>query len=475
MTTTEETTQLTDAERFNHILRAQRAAYLRDGAPSLAARRNDLRNLKAALLARRSDIEEAINTDFGHRSRHETALMELVSVVQGIDYLRRNLRRFMRPTRRHIDLPLRFGSNHIEYQPLGVVGVISPWNYPVNLSLMPVVTAIAAGNRVMLKPSKLTPATNAVLTSIVSELFPPEQVTVVSGDGSAFSSLPFDHLVFTGSTEVGRAVMKAASENLVPVTLELGGKSPTIVAKGHVRDQAVSDIVFGKLLSGGQTCIAPDYALVHESEIDTFIACYDRLVKSAYPDGPTSDDYTSIVDDKQYKILTDLIEDARNHGARIIEVGHRPHEAARRPHTLAPTVVLDVTDDMRIAHEEIFGPILPIFGYRDIDDAINYVNARPRPLALYYFGDDDADRRKVLDRTTSGNVTINGTIMHVGQDDLPFGGVGASGMGKYHGIEGFRTLSHAKGILVQGRWNAARLLYAPFGKRAEALLNFFLR
>jgi coniferyl-aldehyde dehydrogenase len=475
MTTTEETTQLTDAERFNHILRAQRAAYLRDGAPSLAARRNDLRNLKAALLARRSDIEEAINTDFGHRSRHETALMELVSVVQGIDYLRRNLRRSMRPTRRHIDLPLRFGSNHIEYQPLGVVGVISPWNYPVNLSLMPVVTAIAAGNRVMLKPSKLTPATNAVLTSIVSELFPPEQVTVVSGDGSAFSSLPFDHLVFTGSTEVGRAVMKAASENLVPVTLELGGKSPTIVAKGHVRDQAVSDIAFGKLLSGGQTCIAPDYALVHESEIDTFIACYDRLVKSAHPDGPTSDDYTSIIDDKQYKILTDLIEDARNHGARIIEVGHRPHEAARRPHTLAPTVVLDVTDDMRIAHEEIFGPILPIFGYRDIDDAINYVNARPRPLALYYFGDDDADRRKVLDRTTSGNVTINGTIMHVGQDDLPFGGVGASGMGKYHGIEGFRTLSHAKGILVQGRWNAARLLYAPFGKRTEALLNFFLR
>jgi coniferyl-aldehyde dehydrogenase len=475
MTTTEETTQLTDAERFNHILRAQRAAYLRDGAPSLAARRNDLGNLKAALIARRSAIEEAINTDFGHRSRHETAMMELVAVVQGIDYLQRNLRRFMRPTRRHIDPLLRFGSNRIEYQPLGVVGVISPWNYPLNLSLMPVVTAIAAGNRVMLKPSKLTPATNTVLASMFSELFPPEQVAIVSGDGSAFSSLPFDHLVFTGSTEVGRAVMKAASENLVPVTLELGGKSPTIVAKGHVRDQAVSDIVFGKLLSGGQTCIAPDYALVHESEIDAFIASYHRLVMAAYPDGPTSDDYTSIVDDKQYKILTDLIEDARHHGARIIEVGHRPHEAARRPHTLAPTVVLDVTDDMRIAHEEIFGPILPILGYRDIDDAINYVNARPRPLALYYFGDDGPDRRKVLDRTTSGNVTINGTIMHVAQDDLPFGGVGASGMGKYHGIEGFRTLSHRKGIYVQARWNATRLLYAPFGKRTEALLNFFLR
>lgn len=475
MTITDISTPPTDAERFQHILDVQRAAYLRDGAPSLTARRTDLRNLKAALIARRGAIEEAINADFGHRSRHETALMEIVGVVQGIDYLSRNLRRFMRPTRRHIELLLRFGSNRIEYQPLGVVGVISPWNYPVNLSLMPVVTAIAAGNRVMLKPSKLTPATNAVLAAMFAEIFPPEQVTIVSGDGSAFSSLPFDHLVFTGSTEVGRAVMKAASENLVPVTLELGGKSPTIVAKGHVTDQTVSDIVFGKLLSGGQTCIAPDYALVHESEIDTFVASYDRLVKAAYPEGPTSEDYTSIVDDKQYKILTGLLEDARAHGARIIEVGHRPQDAARRPHTLAPTVVLGVTDDMRIAHEEIFGPILPIFGYRDIDDAVDHVNARPRPLALYYFGDDGPDRRTVLDRTTSGNVTINGTIMHVAQDDLPFGGVGASGMGKYHGVEGFRTLSHPKGIYTQGRWNATRLLYAPFGKRTDALLNFFLR
>jgi coniferyl-aldehyde dehydrogenase len=475
MTITEVTTQPTDAERFRHLLDVQRAAYLRDGAPSLAARRNDLKKFKAALLARRSAIEEAINTDFGNRSRHETAMMEVLGVVQGIDYLDRNLRRFMRPTRRHIALNLRFGSNHIEYQPLGVVGVISPWNYPVNLSLMPVVTAIAAGNRVMLKPSKFAPATNAVLASMISEIFTDEQVTVVNGDGSAFSSLPFDHLVFTGSTAVGRAVMNAASENLVPVTLELGGKSPAIVAKGNVQDQAVADIVFGKLLSGGQTCIAPDYALVHESEIDTFIDSYDRLVKAAYPDGPTSTDYTSIVNDQQHAILTDLIDDALAHGARIIEVGHRPDEAARRPHTLAPTVVLGVTDDMRIAHEEIFGPILPIFGYRDLDDAIDYVNARPRPLALYYFGGNDADRRRVLDRTTSGNVTINGTIMHVGQDDLPFGGVGASGMGKYHGIEGFRTLSHPKGIFVQGRWNSTRLVRAPFGRRADALLNFFLR
>jgi coniferyl-aldehyde dehydrogenase len=367
--TAEAAPQITDSERFRGILAAQRAAFLRDGSPSLAQRQRDLSALKSVLLARRRDIEEAINADFGNRSRQETAMMEVLGVVQGIDYLQRNLRTFMLPIRRRTSVQMHFGRNRIEYQPLGVVGVISPWNYPVNLALMPAVTAIAAGNRVMLKPSKFAPRTNAVLDAMLREVFPADQVTVVSGDGSAFSGLPFDHLVFTGSTAVGKSVMKAASEHLVPVTLELGGKSPSIIAKGQVNDRAVSNIVFGKLLSGGQTCIAPDYALVHESEIDTFIGSYDRIVRAAYPDGPTSIDYTSIVNDQQYAQLKGLLDDARAHGARIIEVGNKPDGASRRPHTLAPTVVLGDGRDAHSPRGDLRpGPAgLPVPGFRGRD------------------------------------------------------------------------------------------------------------
>ncbi|PKA44119.1 coniferyl aldehyde dehydrogenase [Rhizobium sullae] len=470
--------KITDADRLGSLLAAQRAAFLRDGAPSLAQRRADLTRFRATIIGHRRAIEDAINTDFGHRSRYETAIMEVGGVAEGTKYLIRNLRKFMAPTRRHVALHMRMGNARIEYQPLGVVGVMSPWNYPVNLALMPVVTAIAAGNRVMLKPSEFTPVTNALLAKMFGEIFSEDQFAIVTGDaavGAAFTALPFDHLIFTGSTAVGRAVMKAASDNLVPITLELGGKSPVIVAKGHSLDQAAASIAFGKLLNAGQTCIAPDYALVHENDVESFVGAYDRKVASFYADGPTSKHYTSIINERHHARLQGLIEDAGARGARIIEVGNRPGDASRRPNTLAPTVVLGVTDTMRIAHEEIFGPILPVFPYRDISDAIAYVNARPRPLALYYFGADDEDRRMVLSRTTSGNVTINGTIMHIAQDDLPFGGVGPSGMGAYHGVEGFRTLSHAKGIYEQGRWNLSNLLHAPFRQPIDIILNMMLR
>ena len=458
------------------LLAAQRAAYRREGSPSLADRRTDLSKLRTALIANRSRIEAAINTDFGHRSRHETSLMELAGLVGGIDYLHKNLRRMMRSEKRHVAIHMRTGSARVEYQPLGVVGVMAPWNYPVVLALMPVVTAMAAGNRVMLKPSEFTPNINALLEEILGSLFPADQIVVVNGDaavGAAFSALPFDHLIFTGSTVVGHKVMKAASENLVPVTLELGGKSPVVIEKGHPLDHASAGIVFGKLVSCGQTCIAPDYALVHEDDIAAFLTSYDAAVVAAYPDGPSSQDYTWVVNDRHLARLNGLLEDARVKGATVREVGREGQNA--HPRAMRPTVVLGVTDDMTIAHEEIFGPILPVFSYRTLEDAISFIDARPRPLALYYYGHDKTEQRRVLDGTTSGNVTINGTIMHIAQDDLPFGGVGSSGIGAYHGIEGFRRLSHAKGIYEQGRWNTSTLLRAPFGKMADRILSVVLR
>ena len=464
--------------RLNQILDQQRSAFLRDGPPTLDKRRADLKKLRSAVLARRDELEEAVNADFGHRSRHETAILETTPLIMGIDYLHRRLRRFMRPSRRHVALPMRSASARVEYQPLGVVGIMVAWNYPISLALMPLATALAAGNRAMIKPSEFTSATSDVIVRLLGEIFSQEQVSVATGDaavGAAFSALPFDHLIFTGSTTVGRAVMKAASDNLVPVTLELGGKSPALVARGHSLDQSADGIAFGKLANAGQTCIAPDYALVHENEIEPFAAAYDKAVASLYPDGPASEDYTSIVNDRHYARLNGLIDDARAKGARVLNVGLNPDDADRRPRTLAPTVVLGASDDMRVMQEEIFGPVLPIIPYRDLEDAIAYVNEHNRPLALYYFGGDDATRRKVLSRTTSGNVTINGTLMHFAQDDLPFGGVGPSGMGAYHGIEGFRALSHAKGIYEQHRWNAGNLLHPPFGALANRVLDFMLR
>lgn len=459
------------------LLDRQRSAFLKDGPPGLAERKARLKRLRAAVLAHRHEVADAVSADFGHRSQHETELMEIVGVIQAIDYLSRNLRRFMKPERRHVGLFYRAGSARVEYQPKGVIGVMAPWNYPFSLTLIPLATALAAGNRAMLKPSELTPRTSDTIRRMLEEVFPADEVAVVLGGadvGAAFSGLPFDHLLFTGSTPVGRKVMGAASDNLVPLTLELGGKSPTIIARGHATAQALDSIVFGKLSNSGQTCVAPDYALVHEDDLDTFITEFNASVARFYPDGPTSRDYASIVNDRHFERLHSLIEDARNRDARVIEAGVRPEQAAQRLRTLAPTLIVGVEDDAAIMREEIFGPILPVRTYRTMDEVIDYVNARPRPLALYYFGPQDADCEKLLVRTTSGNVGINNTMIHVAQDDLPFGGIGPSGMGAYHGIEGFRTMSHAKGVFVQGRWNLPALLRAPFGKLADIALKVAL-
>lgn len=459
-------------------LEQQRRAFLNDGPPGFERRKTNLVKLRAAVLAHRRDVEEAISADFGNRSRHETDIMELLGVVQSIDYLLRHLRRFMKPERRHVAAFHRTGRAHVEYQPKGVIGVMAPWNYPIALTFIPLATALAAGNRVMIKPSELTPRTSELIQRILVGSFTVEEVAVILGGpetGASFSALPFDHLLFTGSTQVGRMVMRAASDNLVPLTLELGGKSPVIVAPGHAGRSTLDSIVFGKLANAGQTCVAPDYALVHEDDLDEFISQYCAAVARGYPQGPTSPDYTSIVSDRHYTRLQSLVEDARTRGAKVIETGVTPERATERPRTLAPVLIVGAGDDARVMHEEIFGPLLPVRTYRSLDEAIGYINARPRPLALYYFGNVGADSEALLRCTTSGNVGINNTLMHVAVDDLPFGGVGPSGMGAYHGIEGFRSMSHAKGVFVQDRWNLPKLLRAPFGKLADFALAFTLR
>ncbi|WP_254621258.1 coniferyl aldehyde dehydrogenase [Stutzerimonas stutzeri] len=466
-----------DSARIADLLHRQRQAFLHDGPPDLPLRKSRLARLRAAVLAHREALKDAVSADFGNRSRHETDIMELSCVVQAIDYLSSHLRRFMKRERRHVQFVYRSARAYVEYQPLGVVGIMAPWNYPISLTLVPLATALAAGNRAMLKPSELTPRISEALRQMLAETFTEDEVALVLGGpdvGAAFSALPFDHLLFTGSTQVGRKVMRAASDNLVPVTLELGGKSPAIVARGHVNDRTLQNLVYGKLSNAGQTCVAPDYALVHEDDLEAFIARYTATVQRFYPDGPASSDYTTIVSDGHYDRLRGLVDNARRNGARVIEVGARPDHLPGRQRTLVPTLVVSVSDEAPIMQEEIFGPILPVRTYADIEEAIAYVNARPRPLALYYFGAEDGDCGQVLARTTSGNVGINNTLMHVAQDDLPFGGVGASGMGAYHGIEGFRAMSHAKGVFVQGRWNFPGLLHAPFGKLAKMAISFTL-
>ncbi|MBK4215601.1 coniferyl aldehyde dehydrogenase [Paracoccus caeni] len=455
----------------------QRAAHLDAGPPDLAQRKDRLARLRAVTLAHRDELVHAISQDFGHRSRHETDLLELMVVIQAIDYYRHKLHRFMRPERRHVEPLYQGGKAWVAYQPKGVIGIMGPWNYPISLLLIPLATAIAAGNRAMLKPSELTPRTSAVLQKMLAKVFGEDEIAVILGGpevGAAFSRLPFDHLFFTGSTSVGRKVMAAASANLVPLTLELGGKSPAVVARGQVNARTLNALVFGKLSNAGQTCVAPDYALVHEDDLDHFVADYAATVQRSYPSGPNSNDYTAIISDHHFARLNGLLEDARVGGVKVIQVGVDPGSAMARPRTLAPALVIQPADDSAVMRDEIFGPILPIRTYTTMDEVIGYLNARPQPLALYYFGERDADCEKLLQHTSSGNVGINNTLLHVAQDDLPFGGIGQSGMGAYHGIEGFRAMSHAKGIFAQSRWNLAGMARAPFGKLADLAIWFNL-
>jgi coniferyl-aldehyde dehydrogenase len=462
------------SEAFARLHAASRAR----PAPTLAERLDALGHLEDALLARREDLARAISADFGNRSRHETLLADIFATVQASRHARRNLRRWMAPARREVSWMFAPARARIEYQPLGVVGIIAPWNYPVQLAFSPLVGALAAGNRALLKPSELVPRTSAELHRLVADTFSADLVDVVLGGpevGDAFARLPFDHLVFTGSTRVGRLVAEAAAPNLTPLTLELGGKSPTIVGPDVEPASVAKRILFGKLLNAGQTCIAPDYVLLPEGKRDAFVEGCRRAAREFYPALADNPDYTSIVSEAHYRRLEGHLADARQKGAEVVVLAGEGERLDATNRKLAPTLVLDPTDEMTVLEDELFGPILPVLTYRTLDEAIAFVNARPRPLALYYFGHRREDQERVLAGTVSGGVTLNDTILHVAQDDLPFGGVGPSGTGVYHAFEGFETFSRKKPILDQARVNGTMLLAPPFGRALERLLALLLR
>ena len=459
------------------LFETQRLSFAKDPNPSSASRLARLEDLASLIRRNEHALASAISSDFGNRSAHETRLLEIFPALEAIAHARRHLHTWMRPKRRSTSLWFMPGTSRLVPQPLGVAGIVVPWNYPVLLAVGPMVAALAAGNRVLVKMSETTPATGALFERLVAEAFPNGEAVVVNGGpevAQAFCRLPFDHLLFTGSTPVGRQVMRAAGENLTPVTLELGGKSPAIVGRGFPLAEAAGRILFGKCLNAGQTCIAPDYALVPQESVDDFVEHASRTVRGLYPTLASNPDYTAVVDKRHRDRLAGLVADAVRGGARAIPI-NPADEKLEGTGRLAPTLLLGVTGDMAVMREEIFGPLLPVVGYASLEEAIAFVNDRPRPLALYFFERDRADIERVISNTVSGGVTINDVLLHVAQEDLPFGGVGASGIGRYHGREGFETFSHLKPVFHQSRLNGLPLFRPPFGKRFEALTKLLVR
>jgi len=465
-----------ETDDLSALLDRQRAAW-RENEPTPAQRLRDLGKLREVLKRRFDELADAMSADFGRRSKHESLLTDGMTVLHEIDHQRRHLARWSRSRHRLADWLFWPARTEVQYRALGVVGIISPWNYPVNLALIPLVSAIAAGNHVMLKPSEHTPRTSALLRELLAEVFPAERVSTVLGGpelAARFASLPFDHLFFTGSTEIGRKVMAAAAPNLTPVTLELGGKSPAIIAPGYPIDTAAQRIAAGKLLNAGQTCIAPDYVLVANDQREAFVAAMRAYVLRHYPDLTTTPDYTSIVHDGHYRRLHALVEEARTAGAEVVTLpADSAHDAGRR--VFAPTLIVDPDPSLHVMQEEIFGPILPVIGYARIEEAVAFVNARPRPLAFYHFDLERRRTRGVLKAILAGGATVNDCVLHIAQSELPFGGVGPSGMGHYHGHAGFLTFSKQMPVLYQARWSSMALLRPPYAKLADFVTRLLTR
>jgi coniferyl-aldehyde dehydrogenase len=469
---------------MNEAFSSQRKLTRDKGAPDYRQRIDNLSKLQKIIQSNLEQLVDAVVEDFGCRAKHEILLAEVFTSISTIKYAKKHLKLWMKPQRRYVDFIHWPATAKVMHQPKGVVGIISPWNYPLFLAFGPMAAALAAGNSIMLKPSEYSPQTSLLLAKLLSNAFGSDTVyTVVGGAevGQAFSSLPFDHLLFTGSTAVGKSIMAAAAKNLTPVTLELGGKSPVLLHPDFPVDLFASRLIHTKTLNSGQTCVAPDYLLVQETRRDSVVATLSEKFNAAFGGKPVSEnsDYASIINERHYQRLQNYLIDAEEKGAQIITLGGS-HQITDRDqfHLLRKiplTLVLDATPDMLLMQEEIFGPILPIVTYTTLDEAVAFINGRDRPLALYYFDTDNKRISEVLNKTVSGNAGINEAVMHVGVDDLPFGGIGASGMGSYHGKEGFETFSHRRGVLFKSRFNSANLLMPPYKNWLRTVLKFLIR
>ena len=470
----------TTTNEMNRVLELQKQLNIKEGAPSAALRLDRLDRCISMVSAYKKEIVESMQDDFGNRDPIMSATTEVDSVIGPMVHAKKNLKKWMKTEKRKASiagtgplLSLTGAKALINYQPKGVVGVISPWNFPVNLALAPLAGIIAAGNRVMLKPSELTPSSSDLMKKMINEYFEESEIAVFTGDpevGAAFSALAFDHMLFTGGTEIAKHVMRAAADNLVPLTLELGGKSPVVVGQSSKMQDVAQRVMQGKTMNAGQICLAPDYALVPEGKVNEFVDAAVAITSEMFPDMKDNDDYTSIINQKHYDRIQGYLADAKEKGAEVVEINPSNEDFSQQPHhKIPPTIVLNPTDDMQIMQEEIFGPVLPVKTYSDVSETVDYINSKDRPLGLYYFGKDKKEQDFVLNNTTSGGVTVNDVISHIQMEDLPFGGVGPSGMGSYHGHDGFKEFSHAKATYTQSKLNLMKIagLVPPYKKKEE--------
>jgi coniferyl-aldehyde dehydrogenase len=467
-----------DTAAMQALLKKQRDAFHAELPVSGAIRKDRLARALKLVVEYKDRFVTALSDDFGHRSTEQSLMTDIMASVKPLKHALKHVDQWMQPEKRKLDFPLALlgAKAMVEWQPKGVVGIISPWNFPVNLTFAPLANVLAAGNRALIKPSEFTPATSELMKAAIAQYFDEAEVAVVTGGpelGKAFSELPFDHLIFTGATSIGRHVMAAAAKNLVPLTLELGGKSPTILGRSADIAQATERVAMGKLMNAGQICLAPDYLLVPDEKEDEVVEGLKAATARMYPTLLANDDYTSVISRRHRDRLEAHIADARAKGAEIVEVNPGNEDFSKQNTNKMPlTIIRNPTDEMTVMQEEIFGPVLPIKRYRTVDEAIGYINAKDRPLGLYWFGTDQAEERRVLDRTISGGVTVNDVLFHVSVEDLPFGGIGPAGMGNYHGFDGFKAFSHPKSIYRQPKLDLAGMagFKPPYGAKTKKAL-----